>query len=121
MKKVLFSILVAAPLMAGCATTAQRQAAADPYGYKAISVGNLGLAEANLKREQTVFPKEPSVLLNLAFVYAETGRATEAAALYRKALKVNNVLMSVPGSDQPGWSHDIARKGLNRGAVFAVR
>ncbi|AHE52926.1 tetratricopeptide repeat protein [Sphingomonas sanxanigenens] len=121
MKKVLFSILVAAPLMAGCATTAERQAAADPYGYKAISAGDLDLAEARLKREAAVFPTEPSVLLNLAFVYAETGRATEAATLYRKALKADNVLMSVPGSDRPGWSHDIAKMGLNRGAVFAVR
>lgn len=121
MKKVLFSILVAAPLMAGCATTAERQAAADPYGYKAISAGNLSLAEANLEREQVVFPREPSVLLNLAFVYAETGRANEAAALYRKALKSSNVLMSVPGSDQPGWSHDIAQKGLSRAPIMASR
>lgn len=121
MKKVLFSILVVAPLMAGCASTATRHAAADPYGYKAIVASDYTTAEARLMRERAVHPKEPSVLLNLAFVYAQTGRANEAQALYRSALNADNVLMEVPGESVPGWSHDIAQKGLGRTVVMAAR
>ena len=121
MKKVLVSILVAAPLMAGCTTTATRQAAADPYAYKAIKAADFATAESRLLRESSRHPNEPSAMLNLAFVYAATGRTSDASALYRRALTAPNVLMDVPGAGEPGWSHDIAAKGLRRAPVMASR
>ena len=84
-------------------------------------MGDLAAAEMRLNRERAIHPGEPSVLLNLAYVYAETGRAGEATALYRSALKGDNVLMDVPGTGMPGWSHDIAQKGLTRAPTMASR
>jgi len=60
------------------------------------------------------------VLLNLAHVYAKTGRTAQAEALYRQVLAGEDVLM-LTGSRQPVGSHQLARKGLERARQMASR
>jgi len=61
--------------------------AADDVAYEAIKNHDWTAAEQQL---QAGLQKEPANVfrqLNLAWVYAQTGRKTEAAALYRDILK----------------------------------
>ena len=90
------------------------------YGFSQISANRLNAAETQLEARRVAEPKEPSVLLNLAFVYAKTQRTAEASALYRDVLAQPNVQMEL-GSGKPAWSHDLAKAGLGRSAVMASR
>lgn len=90
------------------------------YGYDQIAAKNLKAAETRLIAQRAAEPNEPSVLLNLAFVYKKTNRAAEAEALYNAVLAQPDVLMAL-GSGKPAWSHALAMKGLGRSTEFAGR
>ncbi len=89
------------------------------YGYTKISAGNFAQAEVQLLAVRAEQPGEPSAMINLATVYARTGRAADAALLYQAALDAPNVQLEL-GNGSPAWSHDLARRGLNR-MQFAAR
>ncbi len=86
--------------------------AADRTGYQAISAGDYASAEKALLAERRVFPRRPELMINLATVYARTGRLSQAAALYRAALDEDQVEMLLP-SDSVESSHVVAQRGLD--------
>lgn len=92
---------------------AQAQDRAVRLSQAAISAGDLGSAEARLTAERRIFPSKPEVLLNLAAVYARTGRAGQAVTLYRDILSRQDALMDLP-SGRVASAHTIARAGLAR-------
>ena len=112
-------ILLAGALVATSAA-AQTVPQEQTYGFNAIQRGDLTAAEARLTAQRAAEPGEPSVLLNLAHVYAKTGRADQAQALYRQVLATENVPMAL-ANRSPAWSHDLAKAGLDRARSIASR
>lgn len=103
-----------ASFLLGVATVAAVPAAAsDRTGYQAIAAGDFATAERTLVAERRIFPSRPELMLNLAAVYAKTGRATEATTLYREALSAEPVLMDLPNGKTIS-SHAVAERGLAR-------
>lgn len=113
-----FKLIAGALVAIGLSTAAGAQG--NPYGYDQIAAKNLQAAERTLVAQSAVEPDEPSVLLNLAFVYKKTGRAAEANALYERVLAQPDVLMAL-GSGKPAWSHAVAMKGIGRSTAYAGR
>ncbi|MHA6723689.1 tetratricopeptide repeat protein [Sphingomonas sp. RS2018] len=93
--------------------------AADPIAFSrsAILSGNLASAEQTLDAERRIYPERQEVLLNLAAVYANSGRPQAAAALYQHVLARRDVMMDVDG-ERTRSAHAIARSGLARTASF---
>ncbi|NNM77347.1 tetratricopeptide repeat protein [Sphingomonas sp. ID1715] len=113
--------MMLAMLVAGfAATPGAAQTQEQRYGFNAIQRDDLAGAEARLVAQRAQEPYEPSVLINLAHVYAKTGRADQAAALYRQVMAGDNVLM-LTGSNHQVWSHDLAQRGLERARQMASR
>lgn len=81
-------------------------------GFTAISAGSLAEAERVLTRERAMFPERPELMLNLAAVYARTGRSAEARALYADVLSREPVAMEL-ASGNVETSHQLARRGLS--------
>ena len=104
--------------VAGSAASAQTQE--QTYGYNAIQRDDLAGAEARLIAQRLAEPNEPSVLINLAHIYSKTGRVEQAEALYRQIIANENILM-LTGSRQQVWSHQLARRGLDRARMMASR
>ncbi|UVO51834.1 tetratricopeptide repeat protein [Sphingomonas sp. SUN019] len=98
------SLMVASPALAD--STAPR----DRTGYRAIAAGDLALAERDLVAERRIFPQRPELMLNLAAVYARTGRVAEARALYDAALNAPAVELDISGG-KVATSHEVARAG----------
>ncbi|MBB3474535.1 M48 family metallopeptidase [Sphingomonas sp. BK345] len=96
-------------------------AAKDRVGYQAISAGSLAQAEQTIDAERAIFPTRPELMLNLAAVYARTGRVTQARSLYGQVLDQEPVAMDLAdGSVQS--SHALAQRGLSRlGSTIASR
>lgn len=101
---VLLTAAFANPALAGSAS------ARDRTGYQAIAAGDLASAERSLVAERRIFPQRPELMLNLAAVYARTGRVAEARALYEAALSAPAVELDVVGG-KVATSHDVARAG----------
>ncbi|MCJ8157757.1 tetratricopeptide repeat protein [Sphingomonas sp. LaA6.9] len=97
-------------------------AAGEPnrYAFDEIAAKNLKAAEMRLDAQRAKEPTEPSVLLNLAYVYSRTGRAAEARTLYNEVLAQPDVLMAL-GDGRPASSHDIALKAMDRPNGYAAR
>ncbi len=87
--------------------------AKDRLGYRAIAAGDLVTAEQTLKAERRIYPQRPELMLNLAFVYAQTGRISEARTLYRGVLSEAPVMLELPAGDAL-LSHALANAGLSR-------
>ena len=115
MNKWIMASLVAAAL----ATPAL---AADRTGFQAIAAGDYRAAEETLVNERRIFPRRPELMINLAAVYARTGRAAEAASLYRAALSADDVEMAMPNGNVAS-SRRVAQRGLDRlgGVTLATR
>ena len=109
MRVVLASIVLAAPL--ALIPAAQGQVRAGPYAKVAIQNGDYVTAEQKLLAERKIFPAGPEVLLNLAAVYAKTGRHAEARAIYDRVLALDPVAMDV-ADGQVAPSHLVANRGL---------
>ena len=102
-------ILAAAPLIAALPAQAQDSAVASTQ----IAQGDYAAAESKLRAELRIYPERPELLLNLAAVYAKTGRAGEARSLYTKVLSKDDVLMDL-SAEQTAGSHLLAQRGLRR-------
>jgi tetratricopeptide (TPR) repeat protein len=111
MNKVAISILVAS--LAAAAQAAPAQTRSDPLAAQAIHRGELAVAEHRLDAERRVYRDRPEILLNLAAVYARTGRSAEARDLYQKVLARDDVLMDLD-VERTASSHRIAQSGLQR-------
>lgn len=105
----------AAMLISGGAAMAQ-----DRTGYEAIAAGDFSRAARVLEAERRIFPQRPELMLNLAAVYRQTGRAAEARALYAAVLERPEVTMDLP-SGVTRSSHALASAGLSRLTVTAAR
>lgn len=109
MRFTVISILAAAPLFAALPANAQVRSVAAAE----IAQGDYSQAEAKLQSELRVYPTRPELLLNLAAVYARTGRTADARRIYAQVMQGSDVLMDLPGERVAG-SHAIAQRGLNR-------
>ncbi|MEO5937949.1 MAG: tetratricopeptide repeat protein [Sphingomonas sp.] len=100
--------------MAAIALTAAAPVVAkEKLANAAIMSGDFNTAERILIDQPNAFKSMPEVLINLAFVYANTGREAEARALYREVLRQPDVdLDNTMG--QSVSSREIARVGLAR-------
>ncbi|MBB5709546.1 tetratricopeptide repeat protein [Sphingomonas xinjiangensis] len=105
-----FVALAVLPLIAAALPA---QAQENPAAPNLITQGSYEAAEARLMRELRVHPDRPELLLNLAAVYARTGRADAARSLYTRVLSQDDVLMDLT-SDRTAGSHMIASAGLTR-------
>lgn len=87
-------------------------AEADRYAMEAILAGDYATAESKLRDAERFAPGDPYRLINLAMVLQSTGRAGEAAALYRRVLEMDvNPLGALPsGKGRPVKS--IAKSAL---------
>lgn len=106
MRTMILASLVAAAL-------ASPALASDRTGYQAIAVGDYRTAEKTLTAERRIFPSRPELMINLATVYARTGRTSEAASLYRAALAADDIEMAMPNGDVSS-SRAVAQRGLDR-------
>ena len=106
--RIEFVLLVAAPLLAALPAQAQEGAVATQ-----ISQGAYGQAESKLLSDLRIFPDRPELLINLAAIYARTGRVAEARGLYTKVLSQQDVLMDL-SADKVAGSHAVATAGLKQ-------
>lgn len=95
--------------------------AKDRVGYQAIAAGSLAKAEQTINAERAIFPERPELMLNLAAVYARTGREAQARALYADVLDREAVAMDL-ADGSVRTSHQLARMGMARlTTVMATR
>ena len=104
------SMIAALVIAASVAGPAQ---ARDRVGYQAIAAGSLTQAERTLDAERAIFPDRPELMLNLAAVYARTGREAQARALYADVLDRGDVAMDLADGSVVS-SHALAHKALAR-------
>jgi Flp pilus assembly protein TadD len=104
------ALLAAVPLLAAAVPAAAQDKA---VAFTQIVAGAYDQAESRLDSELRIHPGRPELLINLAAVYAKTGRTTEARALYRQVLSQDDVLMDLSETQSVG-SHALARAGLRR-------
>jgi len=110
MRAVLTGLALFAPLAFAAPAMAQN---GDRTASAAIEQGDYAGAERTLLQELRIHPGRPELLLNLATVYARTGREAEAKALYRQVLAQNDVKMDL-SADRVAGSHAVAMAGLRR-------
>ncbi|WP_230483025.1 tetratricopeptide repeat protein [Sphingomonas sp. Leaf21] len=109
MRGVVSVFLVAA---AGMAAPAMAQDSwPQRTGFQEIAAGRYDVAEQTLLQERRASPDSPELMLNLAAVYAKTGRAAEARSLYDAVLQEKPIAMDMP-SGAILSSHTVARTGL---------
>lgn len=109
MRGVVSVLLVAA---AGMAAPAMAQDSwPQRTGFQDIVAGNYGAAERTLLQERRASPDSPELMLNLAAVYAKTGRNADARSLYDAVLQEKPIAMDMP-SGAILSSHTVARSGL---------
>lgn len=101
------------PAIALTATLAAPVIAKDRVGYQAIAAGSLSEAEQTLQAERAIFPDRPELMLNLAAVYARTGRDAQARLLYADVLDRDAVAMDMADGSVLS-SHVLAQRGLMR-------
>lgn len=106
-------IALAALPMIAVATCPSAQARENGAATTLITQGAYGEAEAQLMRELRIYPERPELLLNLAAVYARTGRVDDARSLYTRVLSQDEVLMDLASQRTVG-SHRVAQVGLDR-------
>lgn len=85
----------------------------DPVASAAIARGEYSKAEQSLLADLRIHPGRPELMLNLAAIYARTGRTDEARDLYTRVLAKDDVLMDLP-ADRVVGSHAVAQTGLKR-------
>lgn len=90
------------------------QAASDDHsGYTEIMRGDFSAAERVLIQQRKLFPGDADLALNLAAIYARTGRISQARSMYADVLAMPDQSM-VLAHDRIAWSHKIATIGLQR-------
>ena len=106
------SVAVAAALTLPQVVQAQIVQAADDLGYQAIRNHDWGMAEQLLQAGLQKDPENSFLQLNLAWVYAQTGRKTEAAALYQEILRRDQDRVATLSSRDGKSMTLLARRGL---------
>jgi DNA-binding SARP family transcriptional activator len=101
-------LLAAVPLIAALPVQAQEAAVSTQ-----IAQGAYTQAESKLLADLRIHPDRPELLLNLAAVYAKTGRTSDARSLYTRVLEQDDVLMDL-SAERTAGSHAIAERGLQR-------
>ena len=98
--------------LASAVLAPQALRAEDDLGFQAIKNHDWATAEQQLKAGLQQEPNNMSRQLNLAWVYAQTGRKDEAAALYRDILRRDQDRVATL-SDRDGTSMEVlAKRGL---------
>jgi uncharacterized protein HemY len=87
--------------------------AEDDLGYQAIKNHDWATAEQQLKTGLQQEPGNLSRQLNLAWVYAQTGRKDEAAALYRDILRRDQDRVATLSSRDGTSMELLAKRGLD--------
>ncbi|WP_341207872.1 tetratricopeptide repeat protein [uncultured Sphingomonas sp.] len=105
--KLMLSALVLGTVMATPASGKDR------VGYQAIAAGSLAKAEQTITAERAIFPERPELMLNLAAIYARTGREAQARTLYAEVLDRDAVAMDM-ADGSVRTSHQLARTGMAR-------
>ncbi len=108
-----FVATLALAITAVSAVPAVAQERAVRLAHDAIGNGDFASAERRLIAEQRIYPNNSEVMLNLAAVYAGTGRQAQAASLYRQVLAQRDVLMDLD-AERSQSAHAIAQTGLER-------
>jgi Flp pilus assembly protein TadD len=104
-------VLAAAPFALAALPAQAQRSDGDPVASAAIFNGNYSQAEQQLGARLRLDPDQPELLLNLAAVYAQTGRMAQARELYVKVLQQRDFEMDLT-ADRVSTSHAIANKGL---------
>ena len=107
-----FKSLVAAMAVVSALALPQLARADDDLGVAAIRNHDWATAERVLQEGLQQDPRNVSAQLNLAWVYAQTGRKQEAAALYQEILRRHeDRFASRPGPDGTAVAL-LAKRGL---------
>ena len=99
--------------MASAIMMPQAVRAADDLGFQAIKNHDWATAEQQLKAGLQQDPNNMSRQLNLAWVYAQTGRKEEAAALYRGIMRRDQDRVATLSSRDGTSMEVLARRGLD--------
>lgn len=108
-RMVITSLLVAAPLAV--------PAAASP---KDTAIAQNAAEVRSLETYTSVAPNDGGAFIELAQAYMRNDRPAEAAVAYRRALTLDNVMLTTPTGDSI-WSHNVARLALARVTQFSAR
>lgn len=106
----LMEVAAAAALLAGAAGPA---AAQDWNGAEQIGRGDYAAAERLILKQQRMFSGDVDLMINLAAVYARTGRTAEARRLYQTVAARPDEKMDMAGQ-RTAWSQALAAEGLRR-------
>lgn len=112
---IAIALLVAAPLAQSAAATP-----VDNYAARTILAADYAKAEAELAAHLERAPADPPALLNMAYVYRQTGRNREANLLYSRVLERADIVLTST-SGKLVMSHDLARAGLSGRVSIATR
>ena len=82
------------------------------YQANAIQEGNLTQAERELLLAVAENPHNPYALLNLAYVYQQSGRDEQARILYERVLDLRSNPLAKLSSGKPARVKRIARRGI---------
>lgn len=110
-------LALAAAVATIVAMPAMAQDGAVRSAHAAIVGGDYEKAERLLVAERQIFPANAEILVNLAAVYAATGRQMQAATLYRQVLDRQPVLLDRRDASVVS-SHQIAQAGLGRISAY---
>jgi Flp pilus assembly protein TadD len=102
--------------MVGTVLVATAAQASDLQGFagaKEIARGDYVAAERLILEQQRMFPRDADLLINLAYVYARTGRQAEARRLYEQVVAQPNELLDL-SKQRTAKAHRIAAAGLKR-------
>ena len=112
MRKVV--LLSSAALVIGLAFPAF---ASDDVAFRAIQSRDWPAAEKQLLAGLEKNPENVFRQLNLAWVYAQTGRKAEAAAIYQRILMADQGSVAALASRESASVKALAEKGLERLAI----
>lgn len=110
MNKVIFRLIVAAPLMFAPAA-ALAGSPVDNYAANALVSANYQQVVATLEPLAKRDRSDETLLLNLAAAYRNVGRHADADALYRRVLMLEDVELDIATGGSI-MSHVVARRGL---------
>ena len=105
-----WEVAATAALIVGGASAA---AAQNWNGAEQLARGDVAGAERVIVAQQRLFPRDPDLLLNLAVVFARTGRVSEARQAYQQVLAQPNEPLDLDGA-RLALAHDLATAGLRR-------
>lgn len=102
--------VVLAAMVTGGAAGAQMT---NHNGAEPLARGQYAVAERVIVAQQRVFPRDTDLLLNLAQVYAHTGRAADARQAYVRVLSLPDERLRLAGGSFAS-SHTLAQAGMRR-------